>query len=888
MKTKLILTHRLKNNRIFENRLLKQNVFKHRVSPELNLNKLLPILTIFALAGCGGQDADQVPTPVNVNTQVNTTAPAPQDIGSQIGFTFSSAATKAAFNPIIRDFSVPSFLLFSDSTDGTASVAQDEATPANPVVNALNDLTGWSTNAPKNFHFNGQLDEASPCSPYTAATGGACIPNVFLIPLNVVDGADPRDPSQIDTSSPTSAVNQSLLQTTQFRASVANLEAGNDSLRLSPITPLASRQLYLLAVTNGVLDDSSQPVGPSPTYELLSDTTPEQYNLLPYPETLDSLRTLIQGSEQIAVGTINSVYTAAGIGISVDADDIVHTQLFTTNDPTTPLNALAHPGLANEALAPLATALPDQFANARLNGFYSNQLLKDQFELEPQQIFFTSEARLVQGAIRLPYYLNVPDGSASLEAQAQSVQSSIWRPSDSVAQAIGQQVPNDTDIITTEFNGTRRETSQNVTYSYPFPEKTADVVAPVTVVLPEGEKPVGGWPVVVMVHGITQERSSLLLLASALADACNDEELAIQANCFASVMIDLPLHGHQDGAVNPILDQAGAIDPTALATLDPALASIQERHFGITYNAAGDSAATRYLPMASAPSSGSLFINLSNFQNTRDHFKQAVMDQLNVLASLGSMDVDGISDNGADFNTEQVYLAGHSLGGIIGLTTTAVANAGVRPELPRIQASAFLNSGGQMTRLLENSPNTTFGGPAILAGLAAAGLEQNTRNYENYFNVFQAIIDEADPVNYAQQLTATQTPSYFAEIVGDGTEGSSDQTVPVGADNNPIPPLGNAQPAPLAGTRPLTRLANTVTLSEGDYTAGNNAEFNGAAADAPKQVVVRFEKAMHSTAVLPSNPIEALTLQDMANHLSTFFTLNGRGLDVTNASNSVN
>jgi len=378
--------------------------------------------------------------------------------------------------------------------------------------------------------------------------------------------------------------------------------------------------------------------------------------------------------------------------------------------------------------------------------------------------------------------------------------------------------------------------------------------------------------VVVLIHGITQDRSSLLLLASELANACNRAGLTPTPPCFASVMIDLPLHGHTSIAANPVLDIASSDTATTLAS---DLQLFQERHFGLTFNPASTDPATRFLSTQAAPSSGSLFINLANFQNTRDHLKQAVMDQLNLLSSIATMDTN--SDSIPDFNTNQVYLVGHSLGAMVGVSTAAIANSGTRADLPRVQAAGFLNAGGQITRLLENSPNITFGAPAILAGLASQGLVQNTKNYETFFNTFQATIDSADPINFASQLNATQTPSYFMVMDGNGSASSSDQVVPVDADSNPNAPLGDAQAAPLAGTNPLIRLSQAVEVSSGAYSNGTE----------PALVAVRFSAGQHSTAALPADATEVAIFQDMINHLSTFFASNGRSLDVTNLSGAV-
>ena len=232
------------------------------------MRHLLPPLVISALllSACGGRDADPLPTPADVNNDVTTDAPAPQDISTSIGFTYDTATTKVAFNPVISEVSLPSFTLFVNSTDGTAKVTIDAASDPNPVTNAINDLDGWSTTAPMNIDFKGALSTSSVCTPYMVATGTSCAPNVFLIPLTTSETGEVLSPTSI------TGVNSTLLATTQVKAQAVTLETGNDSVRLEPVAPLASETMYLLAITNGLEDTSNQPVGPSAMYQILSDT----------------------------------------------------------------------------------------------------------------------------------------------------------------------------------------------------------------------------------------------------------------------------------------------------------------------------------------------------------------------------------------------------------------------------------------------------------------------------------------------------------------------------------------------------------------------------------------------------------------------------------------
>jgi hypothetical protein len=240
------------------------------------------------------------------------------------------------------------------------------------------------------------------------------------------------------------------------------------------------------------------------------------------------------------------------------------------------------------------------------------------------------------------------------------------------------------------------------------------------------------------------------------------------------------------------------------------------------------------------------------------------------------MDIDGI-DNGPDLDTSRVYFVGHSLGGINGIPFVSINNqivgAGVNTDLPEIQAAAILNSGGGITKLLENSANTSFGAPAILAGLAQASdgvLVQGSSALESYFSVLQGLLDSTDPVNFGSSLADSDI--LLTEIVGDGTaENLPDQTIPNAADadlydQGPLDltlPNGfriDSLPAPLAGTEP--------TIAQFGATATANGEL---------PAITRFTEGSHATPVSGDNPA---VFSEMVSQIAQLFS-NGE-ITVTN------
>ena len=246
-----------------------------------------------------------------------------------------------------------------------------------------------------------------------------------------------------------------------------------------------------------------------------------------------------------------------------------------------------------------------------------------------------------------------------------------------------------------------------------------------------------------------------------------------------------------------------------------------ERHFDFTANDANMPTAMT----ATSGESGSLFINLTNFTNSRDKNRQAVVDLLNVRASLGGLDFDGTA--GADLDASSVYFAGHSLGTIVGAPFVAVANESNNPD-DDIVAAQLLTPGAGIVRLLENSPAFA---PEILGGLqAAAGLEQGDADLETFFNVFQAALDSADPINFAASLNASGSPVLLSQVNGD-------QVIP----NDPLAnPLGQAFDAYLSGTEPFAELLGATAVTG----SGTPIPLDNAA-------ITRYLAGTHGTPVLP-------------------------------------
>jgi len=235
-----------------------------------------------------------------------------------------------------------------------------------------------------------------------------------------------------------------------------------------------------------------------------------------------------------------------------------------------------------------------------------------------------------------------------------------------------------------------------------------------------------------------------------------------------------------------------------------------ERHFNFTADATGlVPTPMDYNPESALGSSGSLFINLLGFTNSRDKNRQGVLDLLNLRESLENIDLNNDTTAG-DLDSTKFYFAGHSLGTVIGIPFVTVANS---TPIGNIEASSFLEPASGISRMLENSGSFSA---KILGGLAAKGITQGTSNFELYMNTLQAVLDSVDPINFADNLGGSATGSYQTNADVEGTlliinvgtaDGNgttvfkSDQTNIIEAETTQ---LGNATKSYFAGIEPFS------------------------------------------------------------------------------------
>ena len=351
-------------------------------------------------------------------------------------------------------------------------------------------------------------------------------------------------------------------------------------------------------------------------------------------------------------------------------------------------------------------------------------------------------ADLYVGVVDLPYYLGVPSAT-----KPTAPLTDFW------TAAPGGYVP--------PFDGLGlNPTSTNVTVANPFPVKTADQKAPMLVTVPNASsgqvKPAAGWPVVIFQHGITGNRTQALALADAMA-----------AIGYAVVSIDKPLHGLTD-VTSPLY-----VENTGFG----AIANERTFDLDLQNNETGASG-----PDGIIDDSGAWFVNLGSLLTARDNLRQSQADLSTLALNIPNMDVDG--DGVPDFDGSNINFVGLSLGAMNGVPFLAVEST--------VSNAVLSVPGGGIAQLLSNSDSF---GPVVRNGLAAAGVEPDSADYEQFLLIAQTVLDSADPINWGG-LTAATNSVLLQQVKDDGVVPNAVAT------------------APLSGTEPLIRIMGLDAITE--------------------------------------------------------------------------
>ncbi|MEL0647770.1 VolA/Pla-1 family phospholipase [Pseudoalteromonas agarivorans] len=800
---------------------------------------LLSLSVTAALAGCGGGE-----TLEDVKNDTATIVP----------------NATVTFDPANGVLSVPNDLLMSGTQDGTLNIPGEldddnvsisRAAYSDPQL-ALGALDGWSSQVPYKidltFPSDVSLDEASAASPGT------------LRIFEVVMGASLTD---AECSVVTAGTACKLVGELTFGVDFITQASGN-GIAVIPLKPFSPGSSYINVLTTGLKDSLGRSIQPSSTYALVSEEAP--------------LITDAQLGLQAAVNSYENVVVSSG---DITKDDIIFSSAMTIQSAGPVLGTIKNllaASLQNDALPTPMVNVPEQDV------------------VNVQQVFAAggvtvsaafSGVQYLKGNITLPMYLGTLTGT-----EISDLNDTYWQGmcDNAVAvlgykAALGESFPaepvSENDALCAALSegqlrdlgldSTRHLTKYN---SIPKVQSMADVPVQITkpilpvingiraqLQLDAIEMPESGWPVVIMQHGITTEKESMLALTA---------QLSIQG--FATAAIDHPRHGER------------GVDVDGDGTDD--------------FNATTGSVLS--------------YMNLSSLLVARDSLRQSSADLLGLRLGLNFI-------NDETINAQDVTYIGHSLGSIVAPAFIAQANNPLAPTVdplfnvntvalasggggiasfllesaafgPFIQGSVLSQAGTTEadefnaylqadavsncgTFLPDMEAYLTCGYNEYVASLTTAGETSKLTNIQDVFTQFafaaQTALDSGDPTNYAAAVKALGTPIYTNVVVGDGEDNKPDQVIPPMAANNPI-----SGTIPLATIMGLETVSTTQPLSE-----------------TPASYLVKFTKGHHGSILTPAqDAAEAATVEgsaaanaEMQMQVAVYLATRGRMLLVTNS-----
>jgi hypothetical protein len=585
---------------------------------------------------------------------------------------------KAEFNPSLSVARIPYpfdlyFLNPADPAgatfDGTLSIVPSSAQnfPRSPAMAAaLNSMDGWSTTADITTSFNAPLRPDS----LVAA-------NIRIIELYLDNGTKaPTIPA--GAASP---VRRLLTFGTDYTVSVSDdIDSEGRFLKITPLKPLtpstgATNIGYLVVLTNGIQDIDGRTAQPDDYYAGVK----ARENCTGLTGLDSYLCQVIKAQIQIA-GSLPAPAT-------VPAANIVLTWSFTTQSVDDVFNVIAATVPGNKPTL-INIGKTTQEINPALAG----------------------KASVYTGSMQVPYYLTAAANNKDTKPLTEFWTAAGPSPVPGISPA-----------------------SRNLTRFNPVPKVTSVQTIPVLFTVPNSNAaggacgtgatpPPGGWPVVVVQHGLGGNRTQALAMADSYADAC-----------MAVIAIDAPLHG--------LTPETGGALYCSTTTPNPICVGATERTFDLDLVA----------PLGTVDPSATHFNNLTSPATGRDNYRQTEADLIVLEKSVLLIDLD--NDGTADVNPALIHYTGLSLGGIVGGTHVSFS-----PDLASVTLSV---PGGRLTDILK--------GPAFYPTVKAAlstSLIENSYAWNLWFRDGQAILDPADPINHISDAVKMH-PTYIQKVTGD-------------------------------------------------------------------------------------------------------------------------
>ena len=800
---------------------------------------LLSLSVAAALAGCGGGE-----TLEDVKNDSVTVIP--------------KATVK--FDPANGVISVPNDLLMSGTRDGTLNIPgelNDEnvsiprAAYADPQL-ALGALDGWSTQVPfkidLTFPPGISLDETSAASPGSV--------RIF----EVIMGASLTD---AECSQAPAGAACKLVGELTFGVDFVTQGSG-DGVAIIPLKPFKAGSSYINVLTTGLKDSEGRSIEPSSTYATVKQEAP-----------------LVTPSQLALQGAVNSYENVVVSSGDITKDDIIFSAAMTMQSAGPVLGTIKKilaASLTEPTIPTPALQIPTQpMANVQQAFAIQGVTVPDVFQVAQYQ----------KGSIQLPMYLGTPKGK-----EISDLNDTYWQGMCDNAVAImgykaqaGEAFPTDPISVNDAtcaalsdgqlrdlgLDSTRHLTKYNV-----IPKMQSMATVPVQITKPIlpvvnayrtglglepfAAMPENGWPVVIMQHGITTQKESMLTLTA---------QLSLQG--FATVAIDHPRHG--------------------------------ERGIDVDVDGTDDFNAT----------SGSVlsYMNLSSLLVARDSLRQSSADLLGLRLGLNF-------SGDSSLNSRDVSYIGHSLGSIVAPAFIAQANSPLADQVDplfKVNAVALASGGGGIASfLLESAAFGPFIQGSVLsqagtaeadefnaflnagalsncgallpdmqdflscgfnefaASLTMAGEADKLANIKGVMTQFvfaaQTALDSGDPTNYAATVKALETPVYMNVVVGDGTDSNKpDQVIPPMTANNPI-----------AGTLPLANFMGLETVSTSQAPTEMGSSY-----------LVKFNTGHHGSVLTPAQDERqsstaagsAAANAEMQLQIATYLASRGRLLSVS-------
>jgi hypothetical protein len=660
--------------------------------------------------------------------------------------------------------------------------------------------------------------------PYDAFFGGST-DGTLNVPLSAFSTATYRNPG-VPTTSPAEPVQNAIDGFSTIQPITARFSAAINAATLTPASVIVLR-VNIDPATKGVVGFVG-PLTPGVDYSVGVDTA-----LGATTVEITPLRPLAPKAGYL-VFLLDSIRSAAGDAATADADYATVKQTIITEFGGRPAGsppagatcaAISNATAAGATLRALcqltsshfivASAAQIPLANIVLSFSFSTQSISDSLDLlnatttastyTLANTGLTTAAvipalpgisQIYSGTLTVPYYLTPPsagDPTAPLTR--------YW-----------------TAAATQPFTVPGIDpASQLVTRYKPAPAVKATLDIPLLVTIPTvGAPGPNGWPVIIFQHGTPRTRGDALLVADGFS-----------AQGFATIAIDLPLHGITPADAFAPLRQAG-----------------RERTFDLDFV---NNTTLAPGPDGTIDATGTHFINLSNLLVSRDNVRQTIADLIVLTRTIPAIDYN--TDGTPDFDPARIHFVGYSFGGIAGAPLL-----GVNSE---IKTAALPMAAGYLTAILQES---AFYAPRINAALAAANplITPGSALYKAFFRDAQTAVDSADAINYAQRAVqlpvGTPRKVHMFYIVG----GAANPAGGTWAPDNTVP-AGRSQ-----------QLANLMGLTV--FTASGAVTGTGAQ--------VRLNSGIHNSYLDPT-PAPAVTVE-MQTQIAAFIRDQGANVTITN------